>query len=76
MSIRQWLARPRESRGYVMRYGCPGDECDGLFRTPERAGEHAWVARTIGSHDVAPQRAFLRKRNRQARQLRRHGVTR
>jgi hypothetical protein len=57
-------------------YGCPGDGCPGVFRTPGRAGEHGWVARTIGSHDAAPQRAFLRERNRQARQLRRYGRTR
>jgi hypothetical protein len=57
-------------------WDCPGGGCDGFFPSPERANEHAWVARTIGSHDVAPQRAFLRKRDRQARQLRRHGRTR
>jgi hypothetical protein len=57
-------------------YGCPGDGCSGAFRTPDRAAEHAWVAKTIGSHDVQPQRRFLRERDRQARQLRRHGRTR
>jgi len=57
-------------------WDCPGDGCDGFFRSPERASEHAWVARTTGSHEVQPQRRFLRERNRQARQLRRHGRTR
>jgi hypothetical protein len=54
-------------------WGCPGDGCDGIFFSPARASEHAWVARTIGSHDVQPQRRFLRERN---RQLQRHGRTR
>jgi hypothetical protein len=72
----RWLGEPRESRGYVMRWGCPGDECDGIFRTQEQAAEHGWVARVTGSHDVQPQRRFLRERNRQARQLRRRGRTR
>lgn len=57
-------------------WDCPGGGCDGIFRSPERANEHAWVARAIGSHDVQPQRRFLRERNRQAGQLRRHGRTR
>ena len=57
-------------------YGCPGDGCSGIFRSPERASEHAWVAKTIGSHDVRPQRRFLRERNRTARQLRKRGVSR
>lgn len=74
--IWQRLNEPRESRGYVMRYGCPGDGCDGFFRRAAQAEEHAWVARVTGSHDVAPQRRFLRERNRQARQLGRRGVAR
>lgn len=74
--IWQRLNEPRESKGYVMRYGCPGDGCDGFFRRAAQAEEHAWVARVTGSHDVAPQRRFLRERNRQARQLRRRGVAR
>lgn len=72
----QRLNEPRESKGYVLRRGCPDDGCDGLFRRPAQAEEHAWVARVTGSHDVAPQRRFLRERNRQARQLGRRGVTR
>jgi hypothetical protein len=74
--LRRKLSEPRESRGYVMRWGCPGDGCDGLFRTSRRADEHGWVARTIGSHEAAPQRRFLRKRDRIARDLRRRGVAR
>ena len=70
------LNEPRESRGYVMRWGCPGDGCDGFFRTLSQASEHAMVAKVIGSHDVQPQRRFLRERNRVARQLRRRGVSR
>jgi hypothetical protein len=70
------LNEPRESRGYVAGWGCPGDGCSGVFRTPGRADEHGWVARTIGSHEVAPQRRFLRKRDRIARDLRRRGVSR
>jgi len=74
--IWQRLNEPRESRGGFSAWGCPGDGCSGIFRTPGQANEHAWVTRTIGTHDAPAQRRFLRRRNRQARQLRRRGVTR
>jgi hypothetical protein len=71
-AVRDWWRRLARADGF----GCPGDGCSGLFATLDRASEHAWVARTTGSHDVGPQRRFLRERNRQARQLRRCGRTR
>jgi hypothetical protein len=72
------MRKPGEIWRWVTLSGwsCPGDGCSGIFRSPERASEHAWVAKTIGSHDVRPQRRFLRERNRTARQLRKRGVSR
>jgi len=67
--IWQRLNEPRESRGGFSAWGCPGDGCSGIFRTPEQASEHAGIARVIGSHEVAPQRRARRERDRAARQL-------
>jgi len=74
MSIRTWWAKlnePRPSRGYLVRWGCPGDGCSGIFRTPEQAEDHGSIARVIGSHEAGPQRRARRARSQAARQLRR-----
>lgn len=51
-------------------WGCPGDGCSGIFSSPDKAQDHARIARVIGSHEVAPQRRARRARSRAARQLR------
>lgn len=74
MNVRKlWgrLNEPRPSRGYILRWGCPGDGCDGLFKTSERARDHLAIAQVIGSHEPAPQRRARRERSRAAKQLRR-----
>jgi hypothetical protein len=72
----RWLTSPRGSRGGFSAWGCPGSRCAGIFRSPEKANEHAWAARVTGTHDAPEQRRLLRERNRVARQLRRRGRSR
>jgi hypothetical protein len=74
MSLRSWLTglnEPRPSRGYVVRWSCPGDGCAGLFRSREQANDHGGIAAVTGSHDAGPQYRARRARGQALRQLRR-----
>jgi hypothetical protein len=52
--------RPREPRGSVAGWGCPGDGCGGSFRSPERAQAHAVRSIERGTHDNRTVREVLR----------------
>lgn len=62
--------------GLNKAWGCPGDGCDGIFRTREQAEDHGRIARVVArtrpgtAHDTGPQRRARRSRGQALRQLR------
>jgi hypothetical protein len=64
------LNKPREGRRGFTAWGCPGDGCDGIFRTPAQAADHGKIAWITGLHEAGPQRRARRARSQAERQLR------